>query len=85
MRLLNGPDFELWFENQTKVSDGLPNHVIRWMKKVSEKLNAGFQVFGIQMVTVLMYANLANFRVLLKSLGGFVALDKVDGSHKTSA
>ena len=30
-------------------------------------------------------ANLANFRVLLKSLGGFVALDKVDVSHKTSA
>ena len=25
-----------------------------------------------------MYANLAKFRVLLKSLGGYVALDKVD-------
>ena len=32
-----------------------------------------------------MYANLANFRILFKSLGGFVALDKVDASHKTSA
>ena len=30
-------------------------------------------------------ANLANFRVFLKLLGGFVALDKVDVSHKTSA
>ena len=32
-----------------------------------------------------VYANLANFRVLLKLLGGSVALDKVDVSHKTSA
>ena len=32
-----------------------------------------------------IYANLANFRVLLKLLGGYVALDKVDVSHKTSA
>ena len=30
-------------------------------------------------------ANLANFRVLVNSLGGFVALDKVDVSLKTSA
>ena len=30
-------------------------------------------------------ANLANFRFFLKSLGGFVALDKVDASQKTSA
>ena len=30
-------------------------------------------------------ANLANFRVFLESLGGFVALDKVDVIHKTSA
>ena len=32
-----------------------------------------------------MNANLANFRYFLKSLGGFVALDKVDVSLKTSA
>ena len=32
-----------------------------------------------------IYANLANCRVLLKLLGGYVALDKVDVSHKTSA
>ena len=32
-----------------------------------------------------MYANLANFRVLLKLLGGSVASDKGDVSHKTSA
>ena len=32
-----------------------------------------------------MYANLANFRFILKSLGGYVALDKVDVSQKTSA
>ena len=32
-----------------------------------------------------MYANLANIRVFLKLLGGFVALDKVDVSRKTSA
>ena len=30
-------------------------------------------------------ANLVNFRVLLKSLGGYVALDKIDVSRKTSA
>ena len=32
-----------------------------------------------------MYANLANFMVLLELLGGSVALDKVDVGHKTSA
>ena len=32
-----------------------------------------------------IYANLANFRGFLKSLGVLVALDKVDVSHKTSA
>ena len=32
-----------------------------------------------------IYANLAYFRGFLKLLGGFVALDKVDVSHKTSA
>ena len=30
-------------------------------------------------------ANLANFRVFLKLLGGFVFLDKVVVSHRTSA
>ena len=29
-----------------------------------------------------MYANLADFRVLLKLLGGYVALDEVDVGHK---
>ena len=32
-----------------------------------------------------IYANLANFGVLRKLLGGYVALDRVDVSHKTSA
>ena len=32
-----------------------------------------------------IHANLANFRVLLKLLGDYVALDKGDVSHKTSA
>ena len=32
-----------------------------------------------------IHVNLENFRVLLKLLGGYVALDKVDVSHKTSA
>ena len=35
--------------------------------------------------SLVINANLANFRVLLKLLGGYVALDKVDVSHKTSA
>ena len=34
---------------------------------------------------MIIHANLANFRILLKLLGGSVALDKVDVSHKTSA
>ena len=34
---------------------------------------------------LIIHANLANFRFFLKLLGGFVALDKVDVSHKTSA
>ena len=32
-----------------------------------------------------IHANLANFRVLLELLGGSVALDMVDVSHKTPA
>ena len=32
-----------------------------------------------------IHANLAYFRVLLKLLGGSIASDKVDVSHKTSA
>ena len=53
--------------------------------QVIQLYDAKFKVVNEMNKRSFINANLANFRVLLKLLGGFVALDKVDVSHRTSA
>ena len=59
--------------------------LIRTVEDFDTKINLSYCTTGLislfwSLPNDLIYANHSNFRVLLKSLGGFVALDKVDVS-----